>query len=58
VSGASVEVNMFESLNPVVFFLCVVFAQVPIKIVHLYTIQLYVSKLPCVTIPRAIGNGY
>jgi hypothetical protein len=64
VSGASVEVNtciMFVSLNPNVcmfFFIYVVFAEILIKIVHLYTIQLFVSKLPCGMIRRATGNGY
>jgi hypothetical protein len=32
-----------------IFFLCIVFVQILIKIVHLYIIQLYVSKLLCGT---------
>jgi hypothetical protein len=52
VSGASVEVNIkFVSLNPDVSIFCLygVFTQILIKIMHLYIIQLYVSKLPCGT---------
>jgi hypothetical protein len=54
VSGASVEMKIkFVSSNPDIcifsFIDYVVFAKLLIKIVHLYKIQLYVSKLPCGT---------
>jgi hypothetical protein len=63
VSGANVGMNIkFVSSNPDVCIFSfndyVVFAEQLIKFVHLYNIQLYVSKLPCELIPRAIGNGY
>jgi hypothetical protein len=58
VSGASVEVKIkFVSSNPDVcisyFNDYVVFADLLVKIVHLYIIQLYVSKLPCGTYTKS-----